>query len=81
VLPIDQAEELFTGEGASEGQALLRIIGQLVTQDAPAVIILFITRSDNYEPLQTARAIDGIRQRTMSLAPMPHGESRWSSQT
>jgi formylglycine-generating enzyme required for sulfatase activity len=74
VIPVDQAEELFTGDGAREGQVLLRIVGKLVAQDAPSIIALFTMRSDNYEPLQTAHELDGLRQHFLSLGPMPHGE-------
>jgi formylglycine-generating enzyme required for sulfatase activity len=73
VVPIDQAEELFATEGAREGETLLALIGRLAAKDAPAVIALFTMRSDSYEPLQTAHALDGLRQHAMSLAPMPHG--------
>jgi hypothetical protein len=73
VIPIDQAEELFTADGAKEGAAFLVLLGELVTQDAPAVIALFTARSDNYEPLQMAPALVGLRQHTFSLPPMPQG--------
>jgi formylglycine-generating enzyme required for sulfatase activity len=45
----------------------------LTAQAAPTLIALFTIRSDNYERLQTAKALEGVRQHTLSLAPMAHG--------
>jgi hypothetical protein len=73
VIPVDQAEELFTADGAKEGAPFLALLRELTTQDTPAVIALFTIRSDNYEPLQTAPALDGLRQHMISLPPMPQG--------
>src|SRR5262249_56648701 len=41
--------------------------------DAPAVIAVFTIRSDNYERLQLAKELEGVRQQTLSLPPMPKG--------
>jgi formylglycine-generating enzyme required for sulfatase activity len=73
VIPIDQAEELFTADGAKEGAAFLALIHELSTKDAPAVVALFTVRSDNYEPLQTDPVLGSLRQHTFSLPPMPQG--------
>ena len=73
VLPIDQGEELFLAEGTDEADELLTILRDLLVGDLPAVLALVTIRSDSYERLQTAKAIDGIRQETMSLPPMPRG--------
>jgi hypothetical protein len=73
VLPIDQAEELFVAEGAAQAETLLGLLRGLTAQDSPALIVLCTVRSDNYERLQTARALQGVRQHTLSLAPMPQG--------
>jgi len=73
VVPIDQGEELFLAEGASEAQAFLGVLQDLLTIDAPAVAAVFTIRSDAYERLQLARPLEGIRQDTFSLAPMPKG--------
>jgi hypothetical protein len=53
ILPIDQAEELFTADGAKEGARFVALLRELTMQDATAVIALFTVRSDNYETLQT----------------------------
>jgi tetratricopeptide (TPR) repeat protein len=73
VLAIDQAEELFISDGAKEGQALLELVRELVKEDRPATLVLFTIRSDSYDRLETARAIEGIRQQAMPLLPLPRG--------
>jgi WD40 repeat protein len=73
VLPIDQGEELFLAEGETEAGPLLALIRDLLTADAPGIIVIFTMRSDSYEQLQTAKALDGINQQTLSLPPLPKG--------
>jgi tetratricopeptide (TPR) repeat protein len=73
VLAIDQAEELFLGEGAQEGMALLDLIRDLTSEDRPAVIAMFTIRSDSYDRLETAKPFEGLRQQTLPLLPMPRG--------
>jgi formylglycine-generating enzyme required for sulfatase activity len=73
VLPIDQGEELFMAEGASEAEPLLALLRDLVTAAEPALILIFTMRSDSYEGLQTAEALEGINQQTQSLPPLPKG--------
>jgi hypothetical protein len=73
VLSIDQAEELFLTEGRQEAGAFLSLLRDLVAAEAPAVIALFTIRSDNYERLQLAQELEGVRQQTLSLPPMPRG--------
>ena len=73
VLAIDQSEELFHAEGAEEARTFLDLLGKLAAGDNPALIILFTIRSDSYERLQTAKTLEGLRQHTLSLPPMPKG--------
>ncbi len=73
IIPVDQGEELFAADGAKEAEPFLVLLRDLVGEDAPAVIALFTIRSDNYEPLQTAPALDGLRKQILSLDPMPQG--------
>jgi hypothetical protein len=73
ILPIDQGEELFLPEGASEAQSFLAIVNDLLATDAPAIIALFTIRSDAYERLQLAKPLVGLQQHAFSLAPMPKG--------
>ncbi len=73
ILPIDQAEELFLAEGAEEGERFLALLSDLLSTDAPAMTAVFTIRSDNYEPLQTAKQLDGLRKLPFDLPPMPQG--------
>jgi hypothetical protein len=73
VLSIDQGEELFLAEGQQEARSFLSLLRDLLTAQAPAVIALFSIRSDNYERLQLAKELEGLRQQALSLPPMPRG--------
>jgi tetratricopeptide (TPR) repeat protein len=73
VLAIDQAEELFLSEGTAESEALLALVGELVGQDDPAVIVLFTIRSDSYDRLETTKTLAGLRQQAQPLLPIPRG--------
>ena len=75
VIAIDQAEELFAAEAAAEGGRLLEMLAALARTDDPAVIVLFVIRSDAYDQLQGAKPLmDLPAQQTQSLPPMPRGE-------
>ncbi len=73
VLAIDQGEELYSPEAAGETEMFLDLLRDLLTGDDPAVAVLFTIRSDSYEPLQSDMRLEGLRQETHSLAPMPSG--------
>jgi tetratricopeptide (TPR) repeat protein len=73
VLAVDQAEELFLSDGADEAQKLLAVIRDLVRDDHPEVIVVFTIRSDSYDQLETAKILEGLRQKAMPLLPMPQG--------
>ena len=73
VLAIDQGEEMFAAEGREEADAFLELVADIVGREAPSVIVIATIRSDAYEALQTAPALEGIRQSTLSLPPMPKG--------
>lgn len=73
ILAVDQAEELFLAEGATEAEAFLRLLRDLAADPASNLIIIATIRSDAYERLQTAAALEGVRQETLSLSPMPKG--------
>jgi formylglycine-generating enzyme required for sulfatase activity len=73
IIAVDQGEELFQAEGQDEARIFLALLRELLIEDAPAVIAAFTIRSDNYEGLQVARELDGVRQETFSLPPMPKG--------
>jgi tetratricopeptide (TPR) repeat protein len=73
VLAIDQAEELFLAEGAAEAGMFLRLLHDLASDPASNLIVIATIRSDAYERLQTAPALEGVRQEAVSLPPMPKG--------
>jgi hypothetical protein len=73
ILSIDQAEELFLAEAQDEAQPFLALLRDLLIEDAPAVIAVCTIRSDNYERLQLAPELEGVRQGMLSLPPMPKG--------
>ena len=73
VIPIDQAEELFSPDGVKEAESFLPLLRNLLVRDMPSVITVFTIRSDQYEQLQSATAFDGLHQRTLSLGPVPQG--------
>lgn len=73
VLAIDQGEEMFAAEGREEAEAFLELVDGIVVRATPRVIVVATIRSDAYEALQTAPALEGIRQSTLSLPPMPKG--------
>ena len=70
VVTIDRAEELFHAEGAHEGVRLLELLRDLATTDDPAVVVVFAIRSDSYDALAQAKALEGLRQRIFPIAPM-----------
>ena len=73
ILSIDQAEELFLAEAQDEAQPFLALVRDLLNEDVPAIIAVFTIRSDNYERLQLAKELEGVRQDMLSLPPMPKG--------
>jgi formylglycine-generating enzyme required for sulfatase activity len=73
VIAIDQTEELFRTEGREESDALLTILADLAKGDEPTVIVIFTIRSDSYDALQSAKALEGLRQVAFSLLAMPRG--------
>jgi WD40 repeat protein len=73
VLPIDQGEELFLTEGGDEAERMLVLLRDLLMADAPNVLVLITMRSDSYDRLQTAKALEDIHQQTLSLPPLPRG--------
>jgi formylglycine-generating enzyme required for sulfatase activity len=73
ILSIDQGEELFLAEVQDEAQPFLALLRDLLIEDDPTVIAVFTIRSDNYERLQLAKELEGVRQEALSLPPMPKG--------
>ncbi len=71
VLSIDQAEELFLAEAQGEARTFLTLLREFALADDPELIAVFTIRSDNYGSLQAAPELEGLRQHTFSLPPMP----------
>jgi WD40 repeat protein len=76
VLAIDQGEELFPSGSASESELLLKLLRGLLTVDEPALLVIVAIRSDAYEQMQSAKALEGLPQDPFSLPRMPHGSYR-----
>jgi hypothetical protein len=51
----------------------LALLAQLAAGDDTTVIVIFTIRSDSYDELQSAKALEGLRQVAFSLLPMPRG--------
>ena len=73
VLSIDQGEELFLAETQEEAKPFLALLDDLVKDDASPVVAVFTIRSDNYERLQLAPELEGVRQDMLSLPPDAEG--------
>jgi WD40 repeat protein len=73
IVPIDQAEELYLAEGLAEADGLLALLKSLLDQDTLNMMVVLTIRSDAYERLQLDERLEGLRQQTMSLPPMPRG--------
>ena len=64
---------IVSRRSAARSEAFPRAAARSVEDDAPAVIAVFTIRSEQYGPLQLAAELDGLRQDTYSLPPMPKG--------
>jgi hypothetical protein len=73
VIAIDQAEELFRADGLEESAALLTLLADLAQSTDVAVIVIFAIRSDSYDALERAKALEGLAQMALPLLPMPKG--------
>ena len=73
ILPVDQGEELYVTEGSRESEDFLTLLDDLLSGEGPALLVLVTIRSDAYERLQLDTRVQGLRQQTLSLPPMPRG--------
>ena len=80
VVPVDQAEELFSGDATPEAEAFLALIGHVMraaldrdhNERRLPLIVVFTIRSDRFEPLQTAPALAALKTVIFdALRPMP----------
>ena len=73
VLPVDQGEELFAADGAEEAGRFLTLMRGLMDDETVPLIVLFTIRSESFEALQSAPALEGVRRVAFDLPPMPRG--------
>jgi TIR domain len=77
VLPLDQAEELFTADAGPQAEQFLALIADLLRQLNTGEIRLMVAatiRTDRYEAMQNHPALDGIGTVLFNeLKPMPPG--------
>ena len=75
VLPLDQAEELFSADAGPQAPRFLELLAGLLDHEdgtVPALIVAATVRSDFYEPLQTAPELAGLKSVVFDeLKPMP----------
>src|SRR6478672_5210817 len=75
VLPVDQAEELFTADAGPEAPRFLKLLTSLVEHEAgvtPPMIVAVTIRADRYEPLQSAPELDPVHLLVFpNLKPLP----------
>ena len=81
VLPLDQAEELFTADAGPEAAAFLELIAELAQPDADGqrlgLIVAGTIRTDRYEVMQTAPQLAGLTSEVFDdLKPMPDNQFR-----
>lgn len=73
VIAVDQAEELFRSSGRDQGRRLLDLLATLALSRTIRLLLVFTIRTDDYEPLQTAAALESMPQHIFGLAPIPIG--------
>ncbi|WP_040776306.1 nSTAND1 domain-containing NTPase [Nocardia pneumoniae] len=75
ILPLDQAEELFSADAGPQSPRFLELLAALLarnTATTPALIVAATIRADRYEPLQTAPQLAGVQAIVFDdLKPMP----------
>jgi WD40 repeat protein len=75
VLPIDQAEELFSADAGTEAESFLELVAALADPTAEpqlGLIVAATIRTDRYEAMQTASALAGLQSAVFDdLKPMP----------
>ena len=81
VLPIDQAEELFSADAGPEAAMVLELIAQLAKPDAEGhrlgLVVAGTIRTDRYEVMQTAPQLAGLTAEVFDdLKPMPDNQFR-----
>jgi hypothetical protein len=80
VLPLDQAEELFSADAGEQGDQFLRLIADVLGRMNAVEVGLIVAatiRTDRYEAMQNHPALDGLGTVLFDqLKPMPPAEFR-----
>ena len=81
MLPLDQAEELFSSDAGPEAATFLRLITELGRPDADdqhlGLIVAATIRTDRYELMQSAPELAGLTSEVFDdLKPMPPNQFR-----
>jgi WD40 repeat protein len=81
VLPLDQAEELFSSDAGPESASFLRLIAELAQSDAEGqrlgLIVAATIRTDRYELMQSAPELKELTSDVFDdLKPMPPNQFR-----
>ncbi|MEU4315632.1 TIR domain-containing protein [Nocardia sp. NPDC024068] len=75
VLPVDQAEELFSADAGEEGSTALELFAAMVSPSAPdrvPLIIVATIRTDRYAAMQSAPQLANVESELFDeLKPMP----------
>ena len=78
ILPIDQAEELFSAEAGPQTEEFLTMLAELIHRinaDEVGLVVAVTIRTDRYEAMQRHPALDGIGTAIFDdLKPMPREE-------
>jgi WD40 repeat protein len=78
VIPLDQAEELFTADAAGEAGRFLELIGELLDEmnaNDVGLIVAVTIRTDHHEALQTAKPLADVKGVVFDdLKPMPRNQ-------
>ena len=77
MLPLDQAEELFSADAGPQAEQFLALIADLMRRlntSEVGLIVAATIRTDRYEAMQNHPALDGIGTVLFNeLKPMPPG--------
>ena len=73
VLPSIRPKNYFKATARRRPNHILTLMRELLISESPGVIALFTMRSDSYDRLETAKALDGISPLVLNLSPLPKG--------
>jgi formylglycine-generating enzyme required for sulfatase activity len=75
ILSVDQAEELYSADGAAEAATFLQMLGEMLSPNsAHRVLALATIRSDRFELLQAEPSLRQVKQHLFNLPPIAPAE-------